>query len=99
MVGMLTYGNKKYESLDSVMRVTIGPLYDATQKMLPLIDKDTAAFNDYMVHSYTCVMYRMSCTCTSKILMLTVIMCIQTALKLPQASEEDKAKYVKLFKI
>ena len=50
MVGMLTYGNRKYESLDSVMRATIGPLYDATQKMLPLIDKDTAAFNDYMVH-------------------------------------------------
>ena len=53
MVGLLTYGNRKYESLDSVMRATIGPLYDATQKMLPLIDKDTAAFNDYMVYSGT----------------------------------------------
>lgn len=49
MVGLLTYGNKKYESLDSVMRATIEPLYDATQKMLPLIDKDTEAFSDYMV--------------------------------------------------
>ena len=49
MVGLLTYGNKKYESLDSVMRATIRPLYEATQKMLPLIDKDTQAFNDYMV--------------------------------------------------
>ena len=49
MVGLLTFGNKKYESLDSEMRSTIGPLYDATQKMLPLIDKDTEAFNDYMV--------------------------------------------------
>lgn len=49
MVGLLTYGNRKYESLDSVMRATIGPLYEATQKMLPLIDKDTQAFNDYMV--------------------------------------------------
>lgn len=50
MVGLLTYGNKKYESLDSEMRSTIGPLYDATQKMLPLIDKDTEAFSDYMVN-------------------------------------------------
>lgn len=50
MVGLLTYGNKKYESLDSLMRATIGPLYEATQKMLPLIDRDTEAFNDYMVH-------------------------------------------------
>ena len=60
MVGLLTFGNKKYESLDSLMRATIGPLYDATQKMLPLIDKDTEAFNDYMVsfyfHSHTLYM-------------------------------------------
>ena len=49
MVGLLTYGNKKYESLDSLMRGTIEPLYQATQNMLPLVDKDTLAFNDYMV--------------------------------------------------
>ena len=56
MVGLLTYGNRKYESLDSVMRVTIRPLYEATQKMLPLIDKDTQAFNDYMVLQKTIFM-------------------------------------------
>lgn len=55
MVGLLTYGSKKYESLDSLMRVTIEPLYQATQNMLPLIDKDTLAFNDYMVQCILCV--------------------------------------------
>ena len=49
MVGLLSFGNRKYESLDSLMRATIKPLHEATQQLIPLIDKDTQAFNDYMV--------------------------------------------------
>ena len=49
MVGLMTFGKRKYESLDDVMRKTIGPLHDNLQKMLPLIDKDSEAFTDYMV--------------------------------------------------
>ncbi len=49
MVGLLTFGNKKYEALDSTMRATIAPLHTGTQQMLPLIDRDTQAFTAYMV--------------------------------------------------
>ena len=83
MVGLLTYGNRKYESLDSVMRATIRPLYEATQKMLPLIDKDTQAFNDYMVVQKNYSFY----------VGHFAPLFAQTALKLPHASEEEKAKY------
>ena len=53
MVGLLTFGNRKYEPLDPVMRVAIPPLHNASQQLIPLIDKDTQAFNSYMV--CTCV--------------------------------------------
>jgi glutamate formiminotransferase/formiminotetrahydrofolate cyclodeaminase len=49
MVGLLTYGKKKYEDLDDVMRKTIGPLHDNLQKMMPLVDRDSEAFAEYMV--------------------------------------------------
>ena len=49
MVGLLTFGNRKFESLDSVMRQAITPLHEATQKLLPLADQDSQAFSDYLV--------------------------------------------------
>lgn len=49
MVGQMTFGNRKYESLDSVMRCAIPPLHDAVQTLLPLIDRDVQAFQHYMV--------------------------------------------------
>ena len=49
MVGLLTFGNRKFEDLDPVMRVAIPPLHQATQQLLPLVDRDTEAFGDYMV--------------------------------------------------
>ena len=49
MVGLLTFGKKIYESIDDVMRNTIGPLHDNLQKMLPLIDEDSEAFTEYVV--------------------------------------------------
>lgn len=49
MVGLLTFGNRKFESLDSVMRQAIPPLHEATQKLLPLADQDSQAFSDYLV--------------------------------------------------
>ena len=48
MVGLLTFGNRKFESLDGTMRAAIEPLHTAMQKMLPAVDKDTDAFTDYM---------------------------------------------------
>ena len=49
MVGLLTFGNRKFESLDSVMRQAIAPLHEATEKLLPLADLDAQAFSEYLV--------------------------------------------------
>jgi glutamate formiminotransferase / formiminotetrahydrofolate cyclodeaminase len=48
MVGNLTYGVRKFESVDAQMRKNIPPLHDAAAKLIPMIDADTTAFNDYM---------------------------------------------------
>ena len=49
MVGWLTYGNKKFESLDSQMRCLIPPLRQAMLDFIPMIDADTNAFSGFMV--------------------------------------------------
>ena len=51
MVGWMTYGWKKFESVDSIMRRSIGPLYQAMQELLPLVDADSAAFELFQVLS------------------------------------------------
>ena len=48
MVGLLTFGKRKYESLDGTMRTAIAPLHTAMQDMLTMVDRDTEAFTDYM---------------------------------------------------
>jgi glutamate formiminotransferase / formiminotetrahydrofolate cyclodeaminase len=48
MVGWLTYGRRKYEHLDDVMRRNIPPLVEIQQALLGAIDRDADAFSDYM---------------------------------------------------
>jgi len=48
MVGQLTYGIRKFENVDKEMRKLIPPLYESVQKLIPMVDADTNAFNDYM---------------------------------------------------
>ena len=48
MVGWMSYGNKKFEHLDSTMRKLIPPLHNKMKELIPLIDADTNAFTDYM---------------------------------------------------
>lgn len=48
MVGWMTYGKRKFEEKDAVMRRLIPPLHRATEALVPLIDADTRAFADYM---------------------------------------------------
>ncbi|HRE42196.1 MAG TPA: glutamate formimidoyltransferase [Ignavibacteria bacterium] len=48
MVGWMTYGNKKFEKLDSTMRQLIPPLHNKMKELISMIDADTNAFNDYM---------------------------------------------------
>ena len=48
MVGWMTYGKRKFEDKEEVMRRLIPPLHEGMQALLPLIDRDTQAFNDYM---------------------------------------------------
>jgi glutamate formiminotransferase/formiminotetrahydrofolate cyclodeaminase len=48
MVGKLTYGVRKFESVDAQMRKNIPPLHDAATRLIPMVDADTTAFNDFM---------------------------------------------------
>ena len=48
MVGWMTYGKRRFEDRDAVMRRIIPPLDEAMKGLIPMIDEDTAAFNDYM---------------------------------------------------
>jgi len=48
MVGWMTYGKRKFESQDPVMRRLIPPLHEAMKALLPMIDRDTRAFDAYL---------------------------------------------------
>ncbi len=48
MVGWMTYGKRKFEAKESIMRRIIPPLDEAMRDLIPMIDADTNAFNDYM---------------------------------------------------
>ena len=49
MMGWMTYGKKKFDTLDSTMRRLIPPIYQVMIDLIPLVDADTDAFNTYMV--------------------------------------------------
>jgi glutamate formiminotransferase/formiminotetrahydrofolate cyclodeaminase len=44
----MTYGKRKFEAQDATMRRLIPPLHHAMKDLIPMIDADTHAFNDYM---------------------------------------------------
>jgi len=48
MAAKLTYGVRKFESVDREMRTAIAPLHDLSSQLIPMIDADTNAFNEYM---------------------------------------------------
>jgi glutamate formiminotransferase/formiminotetrahydrofolate cyclodeaminase len=48
MVGWMTYGKRKFETKDAMMRQLIPPLDQAMRALIPMIDADTTAFSDYM---------------------------------------------------
>jgi glutamate formiminotransferase/formiminotetrahydrofolate cyclodeaminase len=48
MVGQLTYGIRKFENVDKEIRAVLPKLFDVTNSLIPLIDKDTQAFDKYM---------------------------------------------------
>jgi glutamate formiminotransferase/formiminotetrahydrofolate cyclodeaminase len=49
MMAKLTFGVRKFEDLDSRMRAIIPPLHETARALIPMIDADTSAFNEYMV--------------------------------------------------
>eukprot|EP00112_Aurelia_sp_Birch-Aquarium-sp1_P025141 Seg822.2 transcript_id=Seg822.2/GoldUCD/mRNA.D3Y31 product=Formimidoyltransferase-cyclodeaminase protein_id=Seg822.2/GoldUCD/D3Y31 len=49
MVGWMSYGNKKFEKLDSSMRKLIPPIQKTMLDLIPMVDADTNAFTEYMV--------------------------------------------------
>ena len=48
MVAKLTLGVRKFEDLDAKMRKLAQPLHNAAKDLIPMIDADTDAFNDYV---------------------------------------------------
>ncbi len=48
MVGWMTYGKRRFEEKDPVMRRLIPPLDEGMKQLLPLIDRDTRAFDAYL---------------------------------------------------
>jgi len=48
MVGWMTYGKRKFDDKDAMMRSLIPPLHEAMLALIPMIDADTSAFSDYM---------------------------------------------------
>ena len=48
MAGWMTYGKRKFEDKDAVMRRITPTLDQAMRALLPLVDADTLAFQDYM---------------------------------------------------
>lgn len=51
MVGQMTYGKRQFDNLDSVIRRLIPPFHQAMDELLLMVDKDTSAFNSYMVRT------------------------------------------------
>ncbi|MBU1342947.1 MAG: glutamate formimidoyltransferase [Proteobacteria bacterium] len=48
MVAKLTLGVRKFEDLDARLRRIVPPLHHAARALIPMIDADTDAFNDYV---------------------------------------------------
>ncbi len=48
MVGQLTFGRRKFESVDTHMRKALPHLHAAMKALLPMIDADTDAFRHYV---------------------------------------------------
>ncbi len=48
MVAKLTWGVRKFEAVQPEMIKAIPVLHDLTEKLIPMIDADTSAFNEYM---------------------------------------------------
>jgi glutamate formiminotransferase/formiminotetrahydrofolate cyclodeaminase len=48
MVGWMTYGKRKFEEKDAVMRRLLPLLHEAMEAMIPLVDADAHAFAEYV---------------------------------------------------
>ncbi len=48
MVAKLTHGVRRFESVQPQMEGVIPPLHELVQQLIPMIDADTSAFNEYM---------------------------------------------------
>ena len=51
MVAKMTYGKRIWEDLDTQMREIIPVLHFAMKDIIPSIDEDTEAFNNYQVRN------------------------------------------------
>ncbi len=52
MGSLLTYGNRKFETLDAKMRELLPALYNSYQELIELVDQDAKAFDSFVVFCY-----------------------------------------------
>ena len=48
MVAKLTHGVRKFDDVQPQIRAVIPTLHEVTRQLIPMIDADTSAFNEYM---------------------------------------------------
>ncbi|XP_078085378.1 formimidoyltransferase-cyclodeaminase [Mustelus asterias] len=48
MVGLMTYGKRQFDHLDSQMRRLITPFHQTMKELITMVDDDSNAFNSYM---------------------------------------------------
>ncbi|XP_065349853.1 formimidoyltransferase-cyclodeaminase-like [Cloeon dipterum] len=51
MCGLMTFGRKQWDHLDQTMRKILPETHDAMKSLIPMIDSDSDAFNQYMAAS------------------------------------------------
>ena len=49
MTGWMTWGNKKHEGCESSVTSVLPSLHKTIEQMMPLIDADAMAFNNYLL--------------------------------------------------
>ncbi|NXP73942.1 FTCD cyclodeaminase, partial [Ramphastos sulfuratus] len=48
MVGLMSYGKRQFEELDTIMRKLIPPFHQAMDELVAMVDADSRAFSSYM---------------------------------------------------
>jgi hypothetical protein len=54
MCGLMTFGRKQWDHLDQTMRSVLPDTHKTMKYLIPMVDADSDAFNQYMVRYLKC---------------------------------------------